>query len=148
MKVVVQRVRNASVSVDGQITGQINQGLLILFGAQEGDQDEDTVWLVNKLKHLRIFNDADGKMNRSLLDIDGSVLVVSQFTLFGDCRKGRRPSFIQAAQPHEANRLYEKFCTEIRGAEIQCATGIFAADMKVTLTNDGPVTLILDTRDR
>ncbi len=146
MKVVLQRVSSASVEVDGRITGSIDQGLLVLFGAQTGDEDSDTLWLVNKIKNLRIFNDAAGKMNLSLDDIGGSMLVVSQFTLFGDCRKGRRPSFVQAAAPQEANRLYEKFCTELRTEGIRCETGIFAADMKVSLINDGPVTLVLDTR--
>ena len=148
MKVVIQRVSNAQVKVDGVVTGAIQQGLLILFGAQDGDHEDDTTWLVNKLVHLRIFGDANGKMNLSLLDIGGSALVVSQFTLFGDCRKGRRPSFGRAAAPDEANRLYEKFCDEIRAATVPCEQGVFAADMKVSLLNDGPVTLILDTRDR
>ena len=146
MKVVLQRVSSASVSVAGECTGQIKEGFLILFGAQEGDKAEDTTYLFNKIKHLRVFNDTNNKMNLSLLDIGGSVLVVSQFTLFGDCRKGRRPSFVRAAPPEEANRLYEKFCEEFLREGIQCETGIFAADMQVSLTNDGPVTLVLDTR--
>ena len=148
MKIVVQRVSEAKVEVDGSVTGSIQDGVLVLFGAQEGDEDDDTLWLVKKLVHLRIFNDENHKMNLSLVDIGGAALVVSQFTLFGDCRKGRRPSFGRAAAPAEANRLYEKFCHEIRAQDIVCEKGIFAADMKVSLVNDGPVTLILDTRDR
>ena len=148
MKIVIQRVSEAAVKVDGNVTGSIKKGVLVLFGAQEGDEDDDTSWLVKKLVHLRIFNDENHKMNLSLLDIGGAALVVSQFTLLGDCRKGRRPSFGRAAAPAEANRLYEKFCAEIRAEDVVCAKGIFAADMKVSLLNDGPVTLILDTRDR
>ena len=148
MKIVIQRVSEAKVTVDGQVTGSIGQGVLVLFGAQENDEDNDTAWLVQNLLNLRIFNDEHNKMNLSLLDIAGAVLVVSQFTLLGDCRKGRRPSFGSAAPPGEANRLYEKFCDEIRAAKVVCERGIFAADMKVSLVNDGPVTLILDTRAR
>ena len=147
MKIVIQRVREASVTVDETVTGAIGHGLLILFGAEDGDCNENTSWLVNKVVNLRIFNDENGKMNLSVLDVNGSILVVSQFTLLGDCRKGRRPSFIKAASPREANRLYEQFCQQIRDAGIPCEQGIFAADMKVRLLNDGPVTLIIDTRD-
>ncbi len=148
MKIVIQRVSEAQVTVDENVTGAIQTGVLVLFGAQEGDQDDDTKWLVQKLIHLRIFNDENNKMNLSLVDIGGAALVVSQFTLLGDCRKGRRPSFGRAAAPDEANRLYEKFCDEIRAEKVVCEQGIFAADMKVSLLNDGPVTLILDTRNR
>ena len=148
MKIVIQRVSEAQVTVDGNVTGAIQAGVLVLFGAQEGDAEEDTKWLVQKLIHLRIFNDENNKMNLSLVDIGGSTLVVSQFTLLGDCRKGRRPSFGRAAAPDEANRLYEKFCDEIRAENVVCEQGVFAADMKVSLLNDGPVTLILDTRNR
>ena len=148
MKVVIQRVSEASVVVEGQTTGSIEAGFLILFGAEAGDGAEDLDWLVNKIINLRIFNDENGKMNLSLLDVDGSALVVSQFTLFGDCRKGRRPSFVKAAAPELANRLYEGFCAKLESSGIVCEKGIFAADMKVSLLNDGPVTLIIDSNER
>ena len=132
--------------VDGAVTGKIERGLLVLFGAQQDDTDKELFWLTQKILNLRIFSDANGKMNDSVIDVNGALLVVSQFTLFGDCRKGRRPSFGQAADPDIANALYERFCAEIEAQGIQCERGVFAADMKVTLTNDGPVTLVLDTR--
>lgn len=132
--------------VDGAVTGEIERGLLVLFGAQQDDTDKELIWLTQKILNLRIFSDANGKMNDSVIDVNGALLVVSQFTLFGDCRKGRRPSFGQAADPEIANALYERFCTEIEAQGVQCERGVFAADMKVTLTNDGPVTLVLDTR--
>jgi D-tyrosyl-tRNA(Tyr) deacylase len=146
LKAVIQRVTSAQVVVDQTVTGSINAGLLVLFGAQDGDTEQELTWLINKILNLRIFSDELGKMNHSVLDIGGALLVVSQFTLFGDCRKGRRPSFGQAAEPKIANRLYEQFCTQVEDAGVQCERGIFAADMKVSLTNDGPVTLVLDTR--
>ena len=121
---------------------------MVLFGAQHEDSIEELQWLVNKVLNLRIFSDEMGKMNLSVLDVKGDLLVVSQFTLFGDCRKGRRPSFGQAAEPVLANELYERFCESIEAQGVRCERGVFAADMKVSLTNDGPVTLILDTRDR
>ena len=132
--------------VDQTVTGSIDAGLLVLFGAQDGDTEQELAWLLNKILNLRIFSDEAGKMNHSVLDIGGSLLVVSQFTLFGDCRKGRRPSFGQAAEPTIANQLYEKFCALVETAGVKCERGIFAADMKVSLVNDGPVTLVLDTR--
>jgi D-aminoacyl-tRNA deacylase len=146
LKAVIQRVTSAEVVVDEVVTGSINAGLLVLFGAQDGDTEQELTWLLNKILNLRIFSDEAGKMNHSVLDIGGALLVVSQFTLFGDCRKGRRPSFGQAAEPEIANHLYEKFCEQVETAGVKCERGIFAADMKVSLTNDGPVTLVLDTR--
>ena len=148
MKAVIQRVSHAKVTVNGQCTGQIKHGLMVLFGAQHNDSEEELNWLVNKILNLRIFSDELGKMNLSVIDVKGDLLVVSQFTLFGDCRKGRRPSFGQAAEPERANELYERFCESVEAQGVRCERGVFAADMKVSLTNDGPVTLILDTRDR
>lgn len=146
MKAVLQRVKRASVTVDGLIVGQIGRGLLVLLGVEQGDSEADARQLADKTIDLRIFDDAQGKMNLSLADVSGSLLVVSQFTLLGDCRKGRRPSFVQAAPPELAERLYETF---IAAAGIRCipvATGKFRAMMDVELVNDGPVTLILESR--
>lgn len=148
MKAVIQRVSQAQVTVGDECTGRIEHGLLVLFGAQHNDTEEELVWLVNKILNLRIFSDEMGKMNLSVVDVKGDLLVVSQFTLFGDCRKGRRPSFGKAAEPERANELYERFCESIEAQGVRCERGVFAADMKVNLTNDGPVTLILDTRER
>lgn len=148
MKAVIQRVSSAQVVVDGAVTGSIQGGLLVLFGAQQGDTETELFWLAKKILNLRIFSDATGKMNDSVIDVGGALLVVSQFTLFGDCRKGRRPSFGRAADPEVAKDLYERFCAEVEAQGIQCERGVFAADMKVSLTNDGPVTLVLDTRER
>ncbi len=148
MKAVIQRVSDAQVVVDGEVTGSIQAGLLVLFGAQHEDTEQELTWLTQNILHLRIFSDEHGKMNDSVVDIGGALLVVSQFTLFGDCRKGRRPSFGQAADPEVANVLYEQFCAKVEAAGVPCERGVFAADMKVTLTNDGPVTLVLDTRTR
>ncbi|MFN3153661.1 D-aminoacyl-tRNA deacylase [Bremerella sp.] len=145
MRGVVQRVLEAHVKVDGQIVGQIEQGLVVLLGVAEGDTEADLKYLVEKTIHLRIFEDDDGKMNRSVLDVGGSILAISQFTLLGDCRKGRRPSFITAAKPEEANALYEEYVRRIREQGVTVETGIFQADMKVHLINDGPVTLMLDS---
>lgn len=145
MRGVVQRVLEAHVKVDGQIVGQIEQGLVVLLGVAEGDTEVDLKYLVEKTIHLRIFEDDDGKMNRSVLDVGGSILAISQFTLLGDCRKGRRPSFITAAKPEEANALYEEYVRRIREQGVTVETGIFQADMKVHLVNDGPVTLVLDS---
>ncbi len=145
MRGVVQRVLEAHVKVDEKIVGQIERGLVVLLGVAEGDTEVDLKYLVEKTVNLRIFEDDDGKMNRSLLDTGGSVLAISQFTLLGDCRKGRRPSFIGAAKPDEANQLYEQFVERIREQGVHVETGIFQADMKVHLVNDGPVTLVLDS---
>jgi D-aminoacyl-tRNA deacylase len=143
---VVQRVSSASVKVDNEIVGQIDRGFLVLLGVGTDDADEDAVMLAEKIAGLRVFEDDDGKMNLSLSDVDGRILVVSQFTLFGDCRKGRRPSFVEAARPEKAELLYETFVAEIRGQGIAVETGRFQTHMDVSLVNDGPVTLMLDSR--
>jgi len=146
MRAVIQRVRSASVAVDGEITGEIDQGLLILLGVTDGDTEAQGLWLASKLANLRIFPDEEGKMNRSLMDVDGGALVVSQFTLYGDCRKGRRPSFVGAAHPSLAEPLYERFCEQIAAHGVgRVERGIFGAMMDVHLLNDGPVTLVIDT---
>ena len=146
MRAVVQRVSQASVSVDQQVIGQIERGLMILLGVGQGDCEQDATWLAEKCATLRIFEDDDGKMNRSVVDIAGAALVVSQFTLFGDCRKGRRPSFISAADPDTGNRLYETFCQQLRNQNVPVETGRFQAQMDVALNNDGPVTILLDSQ--
>lgn len=146
MRAVVQRVSSASVTVDSRIVGQIGRGFLILLGICGDDRDEDLVYLAGKIAGLRVFEDENGLMNLSLADVGGQVLVVSQFTLFGDCRKGRRPSFIAAARPEAALPLYEAFLAELRGQGLTVATGQFQAHMDVALVNDGPVTLLLDSR--
>ncbi|MDR3230841.1 MAG: D-tyrosyl-tRNA(Tyr) deacylase [Synergistaceae bacterium] len=145
MRAVLQRVTRARVSVDGRIVGEIGGGLCILLGVGNGDTERDAEWLADKTVNLRIFEDGAGKMNRSLLDTGGSVLVVSQFTLYGDCRKGRRPSFVDAASPEEGKRLYEYFVERVKSRDVSAACGIFQAHMLVEIENDGPVTLILDT---
>lgn len=145
MRGVVQRVTKASVTVDGKIIGKIDKGLLVLLGVTHNDSEKEVKWLSKKIKDLRIFEDEDGKMNLGLEDIKGDILVVSQFTLYGDCIKGRRPSFIEAAKPEMANKLYEKFIEELKNYNIKVETGEFGADMKVELLNDGPVTLVIDT---
>jgi D-aminoacyl-tRNA deacylase len=142
---VIQRVTRASVRVDTQVTGEIGAGLLILLGVSRTDNQESSVYLAEKIVNLRIFSDSAGKMNLSLTDIGGSALVVSQFTLYGDTRGGRRPSYIQAAPPEEANRLYEEFVRAMRGLGIKVETGVFQAHMQVELVNDGPVTILLDS---
>ena len=146
MKAVLQRVRRASVTVEGQVIGQIDQGILVLLGVEQGDTEQDARQLADKTVDLRIFDDADGKMNLSLADVRGSLLVVSQFTLLGDCRKGRRPSFLQAAPPELAEKLYDTFIATAGIRGILIATGKFRAMMDVELVNDGPVTLLLDSR--
>lgn len=146
MRAVVQRVSSASVTVDGRIVGQIGRGFLVLLGICGDDRDEDLVYLAGKIAGLRVFEDENGLMNLSLADIGGQVLVVSQFTLFGDCRKGRRPSFIAAARPEAALPMYEAFLAELRGQGLTVATGQFQAHMEVALVNEGPVTLLLDSR--
>ncbi|BDC52168.1 D-aminoacyl-tRNA deacylase [Bryobacterales bacterium F-183] len=145
MRAVVQRVREARVEVDGAVTGAIGQGLMILLGVSKEDTEAQAEWLVSKIVGLRIFEDADGKMNRSVADIQGGLLIVSQFTLYGDTRKGKRPSFDQAAPAEKARALYERFVELARGTGLAVGTGIFQADMQVHLVNDGPVTLIVET---
>jgi D-tyrosyl-tRNA(Tyr) deacylase len=144
MKAVIQRVTSASVTVEGSIVGQIQQGLLVLLGVEKGDAEAQADWLVEKIAGLRIFCDADGKMNLSVQDMGGALLVVSQFTLAGNCAKGRRPSFDTAAPPAEGNRLYEYFVSAAKRLDLPVETGIFQADMQVALVNDGPVTFILE----
>jgi D-aminoacyl-tRNA deacylase len=148
MKAVLQRVSRASVTVDGQIVGLIGRGLLVLLGVEQGDSAADAQQLADKAVQLRIFDDSEGKMNLALSDVNGAMLVVSQFTLLGDCRKGRRPSFIQAAPPDIAERLYDTFVAAVGVQGIPVATGTFRAMMQVELVNDGPVTLLLDSRKR
>ncbi|HBN76634.1 MAG TPA: D-tyrosyl-tRNA(Tyr) deacylase [Planctomycetaceae bacterium] len=148
MRAVIQRVSSASVEVEGKIVGQIEQGLLVFLGVGQGDSRKEVTWMAEKIASLRIFQDADGKMNRSLVETGGSALVVSQFTLYGDCRKGRRPSFIQAAAPEDADRLYQEFVAEVRGHGIQVATGTFQATMRVASMNEGPVTMLIDSEKR
>lgn len=146
MRAVVQRVTQAAVTVDGQVVGEIGAGMLVLLGVAEGDTNNDLHYLVDKLVNLRIFEDEAGKMNRSLLDTGGAMLVVSQFTLLGDCRRGRRPGFDDAANPATAEALYELFTAEVRQRGVPTAQGRFRAQMSVALVNDGPVTLLLDSR--
>lgn len=145
MRAVIQRVKCADVRVGEVVTGSIGHGLLILLGVHGRDTEKDVGWMADKIINLRIFDDPQGKMNLSLRDTGGSLLVVSQFTLFGDCRKGRRPSWSQAAPPEHALALYENFVEAVRGHGIAVQTGRFQAMMDVTLTNDGPVTLLLDS---
>jgi len=145
MRAVVQRVKKSSVNVDNQIIGRIDKGLLVLLGVAKGDTPSDADYLAHKIVNLRIFEDDDAKMNRSLLSIGGKMLVVSQFTLLGDCRKGRRPSFAAAASPQKAAELYEYFVQQVRRLGIAVETGRFQAIMEVTLINDGPVTLVLES---
>ncbi|HEX8267062.1 MAG TPA: D-aminoacyl-tRNA deacylase [Pyrinomonadaceae bacterium] len=146
MRAVVQRVSRASVTVDGEITGKIGKGLLVLLGVSTDDEESDAVYLLDKIINLRIFEDAAGKMNLSLADTRGELLVVSQFTLYGDTRRGRRPSYIEAAAPEKANQLYEFFVTQARKQIGRVETGRFQAMMDVELVNDGPVTILLDSR--
>ncbi|KRF54357.1 D-tyrosyl-tRNA(Tyr) deacylase [Bacillus sp. Soil745] len=146
MRVVLQRSKAAKVVVADQIIGQIDSGLVLLVGVTHGDTIDDAAYLAEKIVNLRIFEDENEKMNHSLLDVGGSILSVSQFTLYGDCRKGRRPNFMDAARPEEANELYEAFNEELRKKGVHTETGQFGAMMDVQLTNDGPVTLILDSK--
>jgi D-tyrosyl-tRNA(Tyr) deacylase len=147
MRACIQRVSEASVTVDGEVTGRIGHGLLVLLGVGSQDGAAEVDWLAEKLVGLRIFEDDAGKMNRSLSDVGGAMLVVSQFTLFGDARKGRRPSFTDAAPPELAERLYQEFVARVRATGIDVQTGVFRAHMDVALVNDGPVTLWIDTAD-
>ncbi|RLC03693.1 MAG: D-tyrosyl-tRNA(Tyr) deacylase [Deltaproteobacteria bacterium] len=145
MRAVVQRVKESHVTVADEIVARIGHGLLVLLGVAKGDTNKDAAYLANKISHLRIFEDDQGKMNRSLLGTGGSMLVVSQFTLLGDCRKGRRPSFIQAARPEDADHLYESFTELVRDMGIDVKTGRFRTMMAVSLINDGPVTIIIES---
>jgi D-aminoacyl-tRNA deacylase len=149
MKAVIQRVSHASVKVDGSTTGEIGQGLLVLLGVEDADTDEDIAWLSNKIVNLRVFNDESEVMNKSLLDVSGGLLLVSQFTLHASTKKGNRPSYIKASKPEFAIPMYEKMITKLQGDLGQpIQTGIFGADMKVELLNDGPVTIIIDTKNK
>lgn len=147
MKFVIQRVKNASVTIDNNVTGSIEQGFLVLIGITDSDTKEIANTMVRKLINLRIFNDSQDKMNLSLKDIGGSLLLVSQFTLYADCSHGNRPGFTQAAKPDFANKLYEYIISECRKHEVPVETGEFGADMKVSLLNDGPVTIVLDSNE-
>lgn len=145
MRAVVQRVSSADVRVGDRLTGAIGHGVVVLLGIAPEDSDREVKWLADKVANLRIFTDDEGKMNRSLLDAGGEALVVSQFTLYGDARKGRRPSFIRAAQGAQAEQVYEEVIGALRALGIKCATGEFGAMMSVTSTNEGPVTILLDS---
>jgi len=149
MRAVLQRVTRASCTVDGNITGEIGMGLLVLLGIEDADTAEDVQWLANKITGMRVFGDENGLMNKALADVDGNILLISQFTLFAQTKKGNRPSFIRAAKPDKAIPLYQLMITTletITGKKI--ATGIFGADMKISLLNDGPVTIVMDTNDK
>jgi D-tyrosyl-tRNA(Tyr) deacylase len=145
MRAVIQRSGPASVSIDDAVVGSIDRGVVLLVGVAPDDDETQAVWLADKVANLRIFNDEEGKMNRSLLEVGGQALVISQFTLYGDARKGRRPSFIRAAQGEEAERVYEKVIEALDALGVRCAPGRFGADMQVNLVNDGPVTILLDS---
>ena len=146
MRAVIQRVKSADVHVEGRVTGKIGLGLLVLLGVGKGDGEKDIAYMVSKLPDLRIFEDVSGKFNLSLREVHGGMLLVSQFTLYGDCRKGRRPSFTDAAEPAEAKRLYEQLILKMREQGVPVETGEFQAKMEVHLINDGPVTILLDSR--
>lgn len=147
MKFVIQRVTNASVAVDGAVVGQIGKGFMVLVGISDEDNEQVADKLVKKLVGLRIFEDAEGKTNLSLADVDGELLMISQFTLYANCKKGYRPSFIEAGKPDKAEKLYDYICEECKKTVPVVEKGIFGADMKVSLLNDGPFTIILDSRD-
>ncbi|MGJ7912257.1 D-aminoacyl-tRNA deacylase [Neobacillus sp. LXY-1] len=146
MRVVVQRSKSAKVTVNGEVVGEISKGLVLLVGVTHDDKEEDAAYMADKIANLRIFEDAEEKMNLSLVDVGGEILSVSQFTLYGDCRKGRRPSFVEAARPEYAITIYETFNRLLREKGITVATGEFGAMMDVSLTNDGPVTLIVESK--
>ncbi|HEX7960922.1 MAG TPA: D-aminoacyl-tRNA deacylase [Terriglobales bacterium] len=148
MRAVVQRVDRASVTVDGRVVGEIGGGLLVLLGVSKSDRENDADYLVDKIVGLRIFEDEQDKMNRSVAEVSGAILMVSQFTLYGDVRRGKRPSFDEAARPEEARRLYEYAVKKVRDAGLRCETGEFQAMMKVSLVNDGPVTILLDSEKK
>lgn len=145
MRAVIQRVKYSKVEVEGKVVGEIKKGFNVLLGITHTDTEKDVEWLAKKIKDLRVFEDSDGKMNLGLDEVGGELLIISQFTLYGDCIKGRRPSFIEAAKPDLAIPLYEKFLEKCRSFGIKTEAGIFGADMKVEILNDGPVTLIIDT---
>lgn len=144
MRVLVQRVSRATVRVAGQTVGAIGRGFVLLVGVTHSDTSAEALWLAGKVAGLRLFEDADGKLNRSLADVDGAILAVSQFTLYGDARKGRRPSFTDAARPEQAEPLFDQFVTALRAAGLPVQTGVFGAEMEVAIYNDGPVTLLLE----
>ncbi len=146
MRVVVQRVKHASVTVDGKVVGKIGRGLLLLIGVAQTDSEEDVNFVADKCVNLRIFEDEQGKMNRSLLEVGGEILAISQFTLLGDTRKGRRPSFVNAADPQKGNAFYKKFIERLRSHDVKVETGIFGAMMDVEFLNYGPVTLIVESK--
>ena len=146
MRAVVQRVTDADVSVDNKITGSIGKGYVVLLGVEDGDTEADADYMVEKITGLRVFEDNEGKMNLSMMDIGGELLSVSQFTLLADARKGRRPSFVKAARPDEANRLYRYFNEKVREKGIKVGEGVFRAEMLVRINNDGPVTILLDSK--
>jgi len=146
LRAVVQRVARGKVTVEGQVKGEIGKGYVVLLGVQVDDTEKDALYLADKVLNLRIFPDEEGKMNLSILDVGGSILVVSQFTLLGDCRYGRRPSFIQAARPEMADELYNKFVQLLKDSGLNVATGQFQTDMLVEIANDGPVTILLDSK--
>lgn len=147
MRALLQRVTGAKVSVDGSTVGEIGQGIVVLLGVAPEDDQKDLDWLVEKVVNLRIFDDEDGKMNLSVVDVKGALLIISQFTLYGDCRRGRRPSWIGAAGPEFANAMYEKFIAAAVKSGVPVQHGIFQANMAVEIHNDGPVTLMVDTRE-
>ncbi len=147
MRLMIQRAAQAAVTIDGAECREIGQGLVVLIGITEGDTQQDAAYLAEKCVGLRIFNDADGKMNRSVADIQGELLIISQFTLYGDCKKGKRPNFMRAAKPDTAIPLYEAFVSCCQASGIPVKTGTFGADMQVSLTNDGPVTIWMDTNE-
>jgi D-tyrosyl-tRNA(Tyr) deacylase len=149
MRAVIQRVTEASCKVDGKTTGEIGLGFLVLLGIEDADTDDDLLWLAQKITNLRVFGDENGLMNKALADVDGGILLISQFTLFAQTKKGNRPSFIKAARPDKAIPMYEqmiKTIAELTGKRVE--TGIFGADMKISLLNDGPVTIVMDTKDK
>lgn len=146
MRAVVQRVTSADVKIDGEVKGKIDNGFMVLLGVGNGDTEEDMKYIADKIINLRVFSDENDKMNLSLADVDGSMLVISQFTLYGDCSHGRRPYFGDAMEPVSANKMYENFVAYVRDKGIHTETGEFGADMKVSLTNDGPVTIILESK--
>ena len=148
MKTVIQRVSEATVKVEGKITGEITNGLLLLIGIDEDDEKADADWLVQKILNLRIFGDQEGKLNLSILDTSGEILCISQFTLIADYKKGNRPSFIKAAKPEKAIPLFEYFKAELSKSNLKIESGIFGADMKVSLVNDGPVTIVMDSKTK
>jgi D-aminoacyl-tRNA deacylase len=148
MKAVIQRVSSASVTVEGSVVGEIGRGFLVLIGVRRGDTRDDAAYLARKIAKLRVFNDPAGKMNLGLSEVEGSVLAVSQFTLYADTRGGNRPGFSEAAAPDDGKRLYQQFCELLRDEQLEVQQGIFQTDMKVSLVNDGPVTIIVDSSER